>query len=312
MLSFLLQFRIKQAYRTLGEIGIIRFLILVPFLFIILMVLLEQLVKATPFQLVGLFSFFLISTHLAREDKRFLGQIFKQPAGVYSLEYLMLFSPIFVWLAYKMAWAAIVVFLGVIGVVAFVPWTLKFQDTNVTVHFPKWMHQDFEWLIGIRKQGVWIVLIYGIAMVTSFYTVSVLAALLLLAILVTTFYLENGEERIFLQLYATNPKQLMRKKVVRSVGLFWLFTSPLSVAFLIFHYQYWYLLLAILVISSIIQLTSVTLKYATYAPKETLQQNSWILGLLLACWLAPFFQPVPLLMTIVYYRKALGRLRQFY
>lgn len=312
MISFLLKFRFKQGFRLLDEIGFMRLLVLSPFLFIIVLVLLERFIHATPWQIVVVFSFFLASSHFSRKDKAFLQHTYEQPKLVYWAEYFVLYLPILIWLGSQLAWLPLLSLLAIILVLPFFNWTLTFNQTYSIIQFPKQMHQDFEWMIGIRNQGIWLILIYGIALMTCFYIVSVLAALLLFAIIIATFYLEDGEERVFLHLYADNPSALMQRKVKRSIGLFLFFTSPLSFVFLIFHFQYWYLLLAVLVISSIIQLSSVTLRYATYGPKATLKQNSWILGLLLACWLAPFFQPVPLLMTITYYKKALNRLKNFY
>ncbi|NJN78320.1 MAG: hypothetical protein HC803_08335 [Saprospiraceae bacterium] len=110
-----------------------------------------------------------------------------------------------------------------------------------------------------------------------------------MAIITTTFYLEDGEPRNFLHLYADSSTELMRLKSIRAVGLYLLFTIPLSIAFLIFHFQYWYLLLAALAIGCVIQLTSVTLKYVTFTPKESNQRNMILLGFLLVCWLTPFY-----------------------
>jgi hypothetical protein len=312
MLNFIFLLRIKQFFRGLTEIGFIRVVIIIPFGGIILLGMLENLMRQTLWVVFGVLALILISLHFNRKDKHFLKVLKNQRFTLFSVEYLMASLPFLVWFFIENAWLQIVASLILIGVLPFIKWTFIYQNSTARLHFPQFMTKDFEWMTGIRKNIGYIIPIYILAIILSYLTVSVLAALLLLAIITTTFYLEPGESRDFLHLYADSPSELMRQKSTRAVSLYVLFTIPLSIAFLIFNFQYWYLLPAALAIGSVIQLTSVTLKYMTFTPKESNQRNVILLGFLIICWLTPFLQPVPLLMTITYYRKAVNRLKMFY
>ncbi|MFT5834155.1 MAG: hypothetical protein ACI97N_001789 [Cognaticolwellia sp.] len=312
MLNFVLSLRIKQFFRGLTEIGFIRVVIIIPFMAIIILGLMESLLSRSLWEAFGFLALMLISLHFNRKDKHFLSVLKNQRDAVFAIEYLMVSLPFIIWFIIENAWLQVISTIILLRIIPLLKWTFVYTNSTAWLRFPKLMTKDFEWMLGIRKNIGYIILIYILAIILSYFTVSVLVALILLAIITATFYLEKSEPRNYLHLYADSPSELMRQKALRAVGLYLLSTIPLSIAFLVFHFQYWYLLLAALAISSIIQLTSVTLKYVTFTPKESNQRNVILLGFLVACWFTPFLQPVPLLMTMTYYRKAKNRLKLFY
>ncbi len=312
MTKFIISLRFKQFYRALSEIGFIRVVLVVPFVAMIGLGVLENLLNQGLWTAFGLLFLILGSLHFNRKDKHFLKILKKERFIVYLIEYFLTSLPFLIWFGVENAWLQVVASLAMILILPFINWTFLYQNSRAWLSFPDFMTKDFEWMIGIRKNLVYIILLYALGLILSYLTVSVLAVLLLLAVISTTFYLEHSETRNFLHLYAHTPRLLMRQKIWRAVGLYLLFTMPLSIVFLIFHATYWYLLLAVLAVSSVIQLTSVTLKYVTYTPKETNQRNAVLLGFLMLCWLTPFLQPVPLLMTMTYYKKAINRLSNYF
>lgn len=313
MTKFIVSLRFKQFYRAISEIGFIRMVLVLPFVVIIILGVMENLLRQGMWSAFAFFAFILISIHFNRKDKHFLQLLENQRLIIYIIEYILISLPIIAWFVYESAWLQIITTILLAILLSFINWTFTYENSKAWLRFPKVMTKDFEWMMGIRKNIGYIIPLYVLGIVLSYATTaSVLVALLLLAIITTTFYLEEGETRDFLYLYAASPKVFMRRKVVRAIGLFVVYTIPLSITFLIFHHQFWYLLLAVLAISSVIQLSSVTLKYTTYQPKASNKRNSFLLGFLLMCWLTPFLQPVPLLMTITYYRKAVIRLKSFY
>lgn len=312
MTKFIISLRFKQFYRAVGEVGFLRMVLVLPFVAIIILGIMENLLKQGMWSAFAFFAFILVSIHFNRKDKHFLKLLQNQRFTIYTIEYILISLPIIAWFIYESAWLQIIATLSLAGILPFINWTFVYQNAKAWLRFPRFMTRDFEWMMGIRKNIGYIAILYPLGLILSYMTASVLVVLLLLAIITTTFYLEEGESRDFLHLYADSPKGLMRQKVIRAIGLFLLFTIPLSIAFLIFNPQFWYLLLAVLAISSVIQLTSVTLKYTTYQPKASNERNAFLLGFLLVCWLTPFLQPVPLLMTITYYRKAINRLQNYF
>jgi hypothetical protein len=312
MLNFILSLRIKQFFRGLTEIGFIRVIIIIPFMAMILLGMMENLMKQSLWVIFGVLALMLGSLHFNRKDKHFLKVIKNQCFTLFSFEYLMASLPFLIYFFIENAWFQIFSTFILVSILPFLGWTFIYENSTAWLRFPKFMTKDFEWMIGIRKNIGYIIPIYILAIVLGYLTVSILAALLLLAIITTTFYLEPGEPRNYLHLYADSPSELMRQKSTRAVRFYLLFTIPLSIVFLIFNIEYWYLLIITLAIGSVVQLTSVTLKYVTFTPKESNQRNAILLGFLLICWLTPFLQPVPLLMTITYYRKAVNRLKVFY
>lgn len=312
MVKFILSLRFKQFYRAISEVGFIRVIIVIPFVAMIVLGLMENILRRGMWEAFVFLILILTSLHFNRKDKHFLKVLEGRRFIVYIVEYLLASLPFLIWFTYEQVWYQLAASLATIIVLPFFNWTFVYQNAKAWLRFPKFMATDFEWMMGVRKNIGYIIPVYIVALILSYLTVSVLAGLLLLAMITTTFYLEPGETRNFLHIYAKSPQSLMRLKIIRAVGLYLFFTIPLSIAFLIFHGQYWYLLLAVLIIGSVIQLTSVTLRYVTYEPKESNQRNAILLGFLLICWLTPFLQPVPLLMTVTYYKKAVNRLQNYY
>lgn len=274
--------------------------------------LLESLQGITIWAGLGIPMMLVSSIHLGRMDKNFLKQTQNHPFIIYIAEYTTLMLPIFAWLLMTHQWLLMLVLVGFILLLSFTPWTLQLNNTHALFHYPTFMAIDFEWQIGIRKNMPFIIILYPLGLILSYLTATPLVIILLFAIITATFYLENGEEQTWLEIYANTPKAFLQRKIKRAVGLFLISVFPFIISFLIFHWQYWYILLIVVLIATVIQITSITLKYATYAPKARLQQNGIVLGFLLACWLTPFLQPVPLLMSIVYYRKGLRRLATYF
>ena len=311
MIRRILLLRIEQFIRILNEVGVIRAILVFPFFFLIYGTLGEFLQKNTDWY-IGLFlASSWISTQLFRKDKEFLKKIYPRPFFIYWAEYGSGSLLIGLLYARTMHFSIFGTMMLVSVIAAAIPYTVKLQSNYPLFTFPSWMKGDFEWISGIRKNAYWLIPTYLLGLGLSFYTVAVPVALLLLSIGIAMFYTETTESAVFVTIFKKTPERFIRHKVMRSLTLFWGATLPLTIGFFIFHATYWYIFLVVLLICSLIQLSTIVLKYAMYQPNINMQQNGMILGFLIACWMFPFMQPVPLIMTSIYYRKAIVNLKNY-
>ena len=311
MLMTILRIRARQFMRILAEIGVVLFVLLLVVLFPLVMGVLAQLSDMPPMWAVGIVLVLIFSIHLNRQDKDFVKLILQRPFLMFLMEYVVLILPIVVWLAYSRAvWALLALIVGVV-VVACVPVTVRFRKREHPFwRFPKNFTRHYEWMSGLRKSAVWMIPTYLLGAALSGFTAAIPVALMVLGFITLDFYMDC-EPRIFLELYSRNARSFLRKKIIAHLWMFWLACLPLVILFLVFHYEYWYVLLVVMFVVSVLPILSITLKYASYQPNIRLTQNVFTMGLMVVFLCTPFTQPVPLVMTVIYYRRALMNLKKY-
>lgn len=307
----ILSIRFKQFARILEEIGVIYVILLLVVLFPLSMGVLDQLAAIPPIWTAGIMSAILLSIHLNRTDKDFVQLILHRPYMMYLLEYVVLAFPVWIWLMYLGNWLAVgILFLAVL-VVGAIPLTIRLRRRqSPLLRFPASFTKHYEWVNGLRKSTYLMLPLYIVGLALSGYTATIPIVLFLLGLMTTDFYMDC-EPRIFLELYDGNARSFLRKKIRDHLIIFWLCALPLVALFLVFHYSYWYILLVVIFVVSVFPVLSITLKYASYQPNIRLTQNSFTLGLMVAFLCVPFTQPVPLVMTVIYYRRAVKNLNDF-
>jgi len=311
MLLTILRIRSRQFMRILAEIGVILFLLLLLISFPLLMGVLAYLSDIPPMLAVGIMLALILSIHLNRQDKDFVKLILQRPFLMFLMEYLVLVVPIGIWLLYLGNWLALLALIVGVCVLAYIPATVRFRKRErPLLRFPKAFTRHYEWVSGLRKSAVWMIPTYIVGAALSGFPAAIPVVLLLLGLMTLDFYMDC-EPRIFLELYSRNAHSFLRKKVFTHLFIFWSACLPLVVLFLVFHAEYWYVLLVVMFVVSVFPVLSITLKYASYQPNIRLTQNAIIMGLLVGFLCFPFTQPVPLVMAVVYYRRALGNLGEF-
>jgi hypothetical protein len=171
--------------------------------------------------------------------------------------------------------------------------------------------RDFEWLSGVRKNFVLLLLCYIAALGLCWLRIAPLVPLWIITVIVASFYAECEPLHILKSSYP-NPVALLRARLRRHLALL----SVVSVPVLLLH-ALWYpslalICLAFVMVQYVLLSFAFLLKYATYRPDTLLTGNSLLLGLASVGVLIPFLLPVPLLMSLRYYRKAIANLKNYY
>ena len=325
MLKTILFIRASQFVRIIKEIGFVRTLLLAPF---VLFFLINSLINisGTVHSEVYLIiiTLTLINIHFVRNDKIFLSIVNVNRFKFCFTEYLIINLPFIISFLISKKWYYAAVLPAVIALLSLLKFTLTLQGivksmsflltlSSVSFSFRNKLHipflpsTAFEWISGIRKNLVIIMLIYIPACALSYYTFIVPVAVVLLSILVSVFYL-HAEPHEMLEVYQLPASKFLLLKLKKHFIYFFVFALPLFVLFLIFNYEYWYALVIALVIGLSTQVFSILAKYAAYVPNEHLGQNMVYIWLAVVCYFFTFMAPIPIIMIIRNYGKGISNL----
>ena len=267
MVKAILKIRLKQLSRAAAEIGFFRLLFLFALAAYLVFAVYTKL--QDPFYkniIVGAFALIIFSIHAKRKDKTFLNLYSLYPQIIFFVEYLLLAIPILVLLVYFQFWIHIISLIAFLLVLPFFKIPLK--KYNVNTWFQKQIPDDnFEWKAGIRKNIFLFLGLWFIALFTSFFIGSIPIAIFILGIMIMSFY-ENNESLPMLLAKEQSPKTFLKRKIWAHLFVYLTIMTPLLIAFLLFHSEYYYIPLIEVLIFSILLVYNILLKYAFYRPNE--------------------------------------------
>jgi hypothetical protein len=175
--------------------------------------------------------------------------------------------------------------------------------TGTVLRLPWLPAEAFEWRSGLRRTGPLLAVIYGAGLVFSAYPAAVPVALFALSLATAGFYFDC-ESRDVLHLFAFRHPQFLVGKLRNQYLLCWGGCLPLVVLHAVRHPDALLLLAYAVLTGSVSQALAIVLKYARYAPGRNLNHNAYLVALALPGLVFPHVAAVPLVLTVVYYRKA--------
>ncbi|MFV0591693.1 MAG: hypothetical protein ACK5M7_09930 [Draconibacterium sp.] len=306
MIRALLKIRLKQIYRGIMGIGLIRFIFLVGLVgFLGFALYVKSTDKATSQYLSTGFLLLIMFVHFKREDILFLRSHFSNYKTLVLAEYIILAIPLVCCFLIHKQWIAISELLGLLIIVNL---DLKARHSNLNTKLQELIPSDaFEWKAGVRKHFFVIVPIWIIAALTSFFVGSIPIAIFILGITILSFFEKCEPYQILLSLELNVTKFLMLK-VKRLLQLFSIIVIPLLVLFIIFNPYNWYIPVAEYFIFCSLLVYAIMTKYAFYEPnvKSSVAQIYVAIGALGG--IIPVFLPVMWLLTILFYLKSVNNL----
>jgi len=308
MIAKILKIRIKQLSRIIHQIGIFRTLFLSVLLsFTVLFLFLATLSKSNIEIITAAYLLLILIIHLKRKDKFFLNFYSDNPQRIFFVEYFLLSLPLILSLIYSRLWYYLIISTTLLIIISFLKINIKKSSANTI--FQKFIPDDnFEWKSGIRKNLIFIILIWFAGITTSFYIASVPIAIFILGITVLGFY-ETPEPLQILIANELNVRKFLSKKIKNHLAIFSVLLVPLALLFTIFNTEYYYIVLIEYVILSFLLVYTILLKYAFYQPNiksGTIQIFTMIgiIGIFI-----PVFIPVILLLSIKFLFQAFNNLK---
>jgi hypothetical protein len=311
MLKTILQFRLKQFFRLLQSVGWGLLIIALPLAFVMLMVILDLIQKYDPWISSSVICLLLISTHFNRKDGNWLDHLFKKPSKLFLIEYNALLLPLslLVFTFFGIWKTPLLTHFGAC-LVSFFPIFNKRKARNAGQGLNSIPLEAFEIRTGIRRLFWMYLSIYLFGLAISKFVFGALAITILFGLFVTSFY-DEMEPKEFIENIHFRTHLLNRKIIVHSL-VFHILLSPHYLLFLIFHTQYWWLLLTAIIIAESFLLFAIVYKYAHYLPHQKKVYNSTSFSIYTLGFLVPFFLPASLYSLITQWRKAIKRIHYFY
>ncbi len=303
MIETFVKIRFKQFYRALIGIGLIRILFLIGlFGFIVFVTFVETSKYPDSFYVTGLSALIVLVVHAKRQDKSFLKTNFDNYKLIFFVEYLMMVSVVLVFLIFHFQWIPLLILLSALYLIIHLDLKTKRRNLNT------WLQQlipseCFEWKGGVRPVLYLLVTLWIIGLGTSFFIGSVPIALFILGIIPLSFY-ETGEPYQMILAFEMGTNQFLLHKIKMQLSLFSILSIPLIAAFLILHFERWYIPIAEYFIFVSLYIYSILTKYAFYEPnrKSTAARVFGTIGAFSG--IIPLFLPVVWILSIRFFFKS--------
>ena len=328
MITTFIKIRLLQFFRLLKGIGLLRIIIVLLILWFTTYMLFHFLIlpENTVKSLIAI-GLFLLSLQVSRNDKHFIKTTIKNPYSIYLGEYLLLILPFLViWIVYS-NWIGVGLLILIILLIPLISINLKLRylgsvikfliypfnsnlNSKFKVRLPFISVSSFEWISGIRRNFILLIPVYLFILAFSFKPNVAVVGLIFLSILISGFYY-YGEPREFVELFAKNPRDFILRKILINLKQLIILFAPILIIAIIFQTHTWYYLIGAIIISFLIQVLTIIFKYGLFEENANLNRNSIIVFLNILFVIMPMFLPVPIIMGIMYYKKARENLKKY-
>ena len=310
MISIYLQMRLKQLYRELSGVGLVRVFILLAFSILACFFISKaaqsfmNAIYLTMGICVG-----LASIHLKRKDLVFMMINFSMHKSIILAEYLVLLLPVFALLLYNHQPLPIaILFLTVIILSNF---NRQFKKQTgfhwIVQHIPA---QSFEWKAGLRRSTILILLLLLTALIASSFIGTIPIILFIIGLIPLNFY-NYGEPYQMLIASEAGPNKFLLRKIATALALYSIIAAPLIMLFIIRHPDYWHITAVEYVAFGTVYCYVILLKYSFYQPNQSLDSVQAFSTIGSLSLIIPFFLPVIWALGIWFYFKSKAKLNYY-
>jgi len=303
LIEAFVKIRLKQFYRGLIGVGLIRIVVLIGLVgFIGIALFIKTSESPDSYYVTGLTTLIILLVQTKRQDKLFLKTNFDNYRRICLVEYLILASIIIVFLIFHCQWIPLLLLLSAIYLIIHL--YLKTKKRNLNTKLQQFIPSDcFEWKGGVRQTFFILIPLWMIGLFTSFFIGSVPIVLFIIGIIPFSFY-EKGEPYQMILAYEMGTNQFLFHKIKMQISLFSVLAIPLIAAFLIFNYDKWYIPIAEYFIFVSLYIYLILTKYAFYEPNRK-STSSQVFGTIGAfSGIIPLFLPVVWLLSIRFFFKS--------
>jgi len=305
----LIRIRFLQSGRLLKELGLYSVLIVAAIIVGVYASHLAFNMQSGAVFLTGIILLTCLSIQSIRNDLHFISRHLQHPwMEIYS-EYALMILPFAAAALFTANWYFFFILFACIG---FIPlYKPVFRQRTMFRKMGRMISpQDFEWMSGIRRMYLYIFPLYTVAVLCCWLKILPLVLLWIITTLVVSFY-EEGESLQVLRSPKLMPRAFLLYKITNPLLYLLLLFLPVLAVNVIFNPDF--LLVNLIFIAAQLSLAcfGIVFKYAMYVPGAKMRSNSIITGFVSMASVIPFFMPVPVIMTVIYYFKALKNLKPF-
>jgi len=311
MISLILKLRLRQIVRELQALGPIYSLILLAGLVFLIRF---AYLSVYSFQNISLllvgWSAVLLTIHVKRKDRRFLSRLSFSSKYIFIVEYLMVSIPIIIIVGRCFPYLLIPFLVFVYLLALFKITKEKFKTTTKNYSFIP--SQLFEWRAGIRSLSFYVFIsIYLSSYVGLYFPYMSLVMCWILNSIICSFY-QQTESRFMLRSMASNSKQLIIRRIFLAYKAQSILLVPIHILYAIIYTDQIIISLVAYLLFAIILIFCIISKYAFYEPNQSSGPSSIYLGLGQLSVFIPILIPLPILLSIAWYPKAIKKLNYYF
>jgi hypothetical protein len=253
--------------------------------------------------------FVLIRFHTSRKDLNYVLKHLNHPIKQLIIEYQLFLLPFSIPSLLTQAWY----FFFIIHAAGVAIACIKVNPTNVVwlPNISKYIPaSQFEWVSGIRKSWLPILVCMLIALVLSSVKLFPLVALCFVNSSIMSFYTE-AESRQMLTATSFYPKEIMIQKIIFSIKTILLVNAPVILINSIFNPDFIFINILFLLYCCLLIVFAVTCKYNAYKPNTSLNSISIQFALAFAAVILPYLMVLTAFLTVYYYQQAIKNLNYY-
>lgn len=301
---FFLYIHLKRLYRMLGQLGIFRVLLLGG---ILVMGLKATLKPGMLHWQATILVLILAQNHINRKDFVLLNNQGFNHAGFFMLLYLLISSP---FLLTYLIWPDFTAALILTGGIALLSLIKKPLVVSRKKNYPAFRFipaDSWEWRAGLRKNYLFIFVLYLLAGLFSGFDYTFAIVLLAFSLLAASFQMTH-ESQLFILSTSLPPKSFLLRKLLLQIIPFTILSLPLMLGAFILYPDGFRPLLLVFINSLLVQAFTIAFKYAGYLPGTQTPYHMAVIVLLNLTFILPVLIPLPILMLAVYSKKAIVQL----
>lgn len=249
----------------------------------------------------------VILLYFVRRDIPFLRKLMIHPFPVLLADYLTIGSLYLLYCVLTFNFKFLRVALALIIFFSIMPF--RHSKSNYFQPGLSFISSDaYEWKAGLRKNSLFMILLYIFALSTvAFPAVSLLICFLLHSIF-TSFYQPN-ESISLLRVQGNNPEQILKGKITRGLKLQTIIFLPVAIINSCLQDFYVYVWLFFLIAAAISLSFSIISKYSYYRPETANSPSQVHQAISIFSFIIPFLLPLPLLLSFLRYPSAIQKIK---
>jgi hypothetical protein len=262
----------------------------------------------TAWIITGLLASVITLLHSSRADSDFVYHHIARPQAAIVTEYLVCSVPVWLPVLFTQQWYCALFFAGWAAGLSFLRINRR-QKTRFKQLSSVIAPADFELLSGSRKQMIPLTVCYVAALAFAWVKVLPLFLLWLMSVQVMAFYSEH-ESIDLLRANGATPRALLHRKLLRHPLRLLLIYIPVVALNAFFYPDFIIINILFLFLQASLLCFAICYKYTHYDPRTT-DGGSIITGLISLSGIVPFLLPLPAIMCISYYFRAIHTLKTY-
>jgi len=305
----LIKIRLLQIFREARAAGIYSIPVAATFIFLVYYFAEIYKIEKGAWILITLIFITCLSIQLSRSDKLFVFTHINNSYFEIYTEYVALSLPFSITSLLTDQWFCYPVLLFSLLPVPMIRFNVKRTTMlrNISFIIPP---SDFEWISGFRKSFVLLVPIYFLALAFSWFRILPLFLLWFFTISILPFYNECESMHI-LREGNLSPEKFLKNKISRHFRYLLLLSAPVLIVNTIFNFDDWLVNFVFIPVQLSLIVFAISLKYAFYRPNQKFISKNILLSFISISSVIPYFLPLPVIMSVIYYRKAKNNLSNY-